>query len=39
MAGKRPTITLNNAVEMPALGLGVLYSNSEETAQEAAGHS
>jgi diketogulonate reductase-like aldo/keto reductase len=33
MTGKSPTIALGNGVEMPALGLGVLYSNAEETAQ------
>ncbi|MEV5451752.1 aldo/keto reductase [Streptomyces sp. NPDC052535] len=31
--GKAPTITLNNGVEMPALGLGVFRSAPEETTQ------
>ncbi|MFD6280347.1 aldo/keto reductase [Streptomyces sp. NPDC060209] len=32
MTGKSPTITLNNGVEMPALGLGVFQSSPHETS-------
>ncbi|MEV7679988.1 aldo/keto reductase [Streptomyces sp. NPDC088341] len=32
MTGKSPTITLNNGVQMPALGLGVYQSTPQETA-------
>ncbi|CAG7615586.1 aldo/keto reductase [Actinacidiphila bryophytorum] len=32
MTGKSPTITLNNGVPMPALGLGVYQSSPQETA-------
>ena len=32
MTGKSPTITLNNGVPMPALGLGVYRSSPQETA-------
>src|ERR1044072_232684 len=32
MTGKNPLITLNNGVEIPALGLGVFQSTPEETA-------
>lgn len=32
MTGKSPTITLNNGVRMPALGLGVYQSTPQETA-------
>src|SRR6266700_574120 len=31
MSGKSPLLTLNNGVEMPALGLGVLRSSGEQT--------
>src|ERR1041384_4103652 len=32
MTGSNPVITLNNGVEMPALGLGVFQSSPEDTA-------
>ena len=32
MTGRSPFITLNNGVEMPALGLGVYQSSPEQTA-------
>ena len=32
MTGRSPLITLNNGVEIPALGLGVFQSRPEETA-------
>ncbi len=32
MSSKRPSITLNNGVQMPALGLGVFQSPPAETA-------
>jgi diketogulonate reductase-like aldo/keto reductase len=32
MIATTPTITLNNGVELPALGLGVLYADADETA-------
>lgn len=32
MTGKNPLLTLNNAVKMPALGLGVFRSSPEQTA-------
>ncbi|MEU3183578.1 aldo/keto reductase [Streptomyces sp. NPDC006923] len=36
MTGKSPTITLNNGVQMPALGLGVYQSTPQETAEAVA---
>ncbi len=33
MSGKSPLITLNNGIEMPALGLGVFQSPPEQTAE------
>ncbi|MFE4174123.1 aldo/keto reductase [Streptomyces sp. NPDC056909] len=36
MTGKSPTITLNNGVQMPALGLGVYQSTPQETASAVA---
>jgi len=36
MAGKAPLIILNNAVAMPALGLGVYQASPEDTVQAVA---